>query len=82
MSADQLTPEEILALQQKAAEEAAQQQTASTVTGSDVMGFIADAADIALDVLSDTASSTGDVICSIGSGVADCAGAVLGALFD
>lgn len=77
MNPGDLSPEELLALQQKQAELAAQGQVAPAEPTT-VMSVLGEVADVTLDLLSDAASGTGDVICAVGSGIGD----VLGALFD
>ena len=86
MNTENLTPEEILALQEKAAEQATTQQ--STI-GGDVMQVLGEVADVTLEALSDAASGTGDVLCAVAGGIGDVAcgignvaGDILGALFD
>ena len=86
MNTDHLTPEELLALQEKAAEQVTTQQT---TIGGDVMQVLGEVTDVALEALSDAASGTGDVLCAVAAGIGDvacgignAAGDILGALFD
>ena len=85
MNTDHLTPEEILALEEKVA----QQSNASSASGTDVGTIVSEAADVALEVLTDVVTGTGDVLCGVASvagdvvcGVGEGIGAILGAFLD